>query len=181
MDPVIWAAIITVCGLAIPVTVGLITNSVNNRHAIDAQFRKDKADMFLKFVEAFDGVFYGQQSTKRSQDSLFKNLLKTRRELIVWCSVETIAKFDEMKEFATDPEYSPGSVGHMFRIMQLYSEFLLALRRDLGLSCKGLDGRTFALRLMLQNPELAIQEFEKNPEMSIDDLATLEKRLGNGT
>lgn len=179
MDPVIWAALIAVGGVSITAIVGLLVKMIDKRHTVESQFRKDKADMFIGFMEAFDKIFYDQgQSKKNTVDkALFKSLLKTRREMIVWCSVDTIARFDEIKEFASDPKYPPNTVGHLYHTMQLYSELLIALRRDLGLPSKGLDSRTFALRLLLRRPELAIEEFNKDPLTTIEDLSTIEKEV----
>ena len=61
--------------------------------------------------------------------------------------------------------------------MFLMGDFVLAVRKDLGLSNKGIDRKTFA-SLILKNPDLFLDMALKNPRVTLAELAIEEQRLG---
>ena len=102
LETIVQAAFIAVGGAVITAITALFIKKVENKHAVDAQFRKDKADLFLEFMKAFDDL-YGPGKNKRIKrgDNLLNLLKDFRRKSIIWCSVRTMKKFDELKDFAT--------------------------------------------------------------------------------
>ena len=51
------------------------------------------------------------------------------------------------------------------------------MRKDLGLSCRGLDKETFGLRHVLRNPDLLLAVMKENPDMTTDELTKREQEL----
>ena len=71
-----------------------------------------------------------------------------------------------------------GSVGRLAKQAELFSELLLAMRRDLGLSNRGIDKKTLWAELTLKEPELLFEWAKKNPEMlsgDLDEMASVAK------
>ena len=61
--------------------------------------------------------------------------------------------------------------------MYLTDEFFRVVRRDLGLSNKGLERGSF-VRLMLKHPDLFFAMSKANPKITLAELAEKEKQLG---
>lgn len=182
LDIVIQAALIAVGGAVLTAITALTVKRLENKHAVDAQFRKDKAELFLEFMRAFDDLFSTDKTKKiKRGDNLLNLLMDFRRKTIVWCRVETIHRFDELKDFAAASTSSgkDQTVEWMAKNLELYGQLLLAMRKDVGLSRRGLDDGTFGLRFRLRNPDLLLQAVSENPNMSLDELAEREKSIGS--
>ena len=54
-------------------------------------------------------------------------------------------------------------------------DFFFSIRKDLGHSNKGVKREQIA-RLFLRNPELAIREYERKPQITMEELSEIEKR-----
>lgn len=56
-------------------------------------------------------------------------------------------------------------------------EFLRTLRRDIGLSNRGLERGLF-IRMILRNPDLFLTMAAANPKVTLQELSEREKELG---
>ena len=56
-------------------------------------------------------------------------------------------------------------------------DFFLALREDLGHSNKGID-HSHMVRFLLQNSDLFMEEYRKNPSVTFEEIAAREQQLG---
>ena len=98
LDKLVQAAFIAVGGAVATAVTALIVKQVKNRHTVDAQFRKDKADLFLDFMKAFDDMLSPDKHKKiKRGDNLVNLLADFRRKTVFWCSVRTMKKPDELK------------------------------------------------------------------------------------
>ena len=177
LDVVVQAAFIAVVGAVVTAITALFVKKMENKYAIAAQFRKDKAELFLEFMKAFDDIFDPDKSKKIKRGSNLLNVLKDfRRKMIVWCDVATMRKFDELRSHAVSigDAQTPHTIA---ATLKLYGELLLSLRRDLGLSCRGLDKERFGLDLVLRHPDLFLNALEEDPDISMNDLVKKEKEL----
>ena len=170
MDPIIWAALIAVGGAVVTAVSALHAKRLENRYAVDAQFRGSKEQLYLEFTETLDKVFDGKMSDGRLLDEI-KNF---KRKLILWGSVKTIRRFNA---FATISMGSDKTTKWLLDSTRAYGDFLLAMRKDLDLPCKGLDRKEFGARHVLRNPELLLRLGEESPDMSLDELAKIEAKL----
>lgn len=175
LDVVIQAASIAVGGAVLTAVTALIVKKIENKHAVDAQFRKDKADLFLEFMKAFDEMFSSKNTKIKRGSNLVNLLLDFRRKATFWCSVSTMMKFDELKTFAASSVDKEQTVFRIGTLLKLYGELVLTMRKDLGLPCRGLDGETFGIRHVLRNPDLLIDAMEQNPDMTGEELAQREE------
>ena len=61
--------------------------------------------------------------------------------------------------------------------MFLTEDFFKSIRDDLGLSNRGLKKGTF-IYLMLRNTELFLELAKKNPDITLEEFAEIEKNMG---
>lgn len=104
-DTIIQAAFIAVGGAVLTAITALFVKRIENKHAVDAQFRKDKADLFLEFMKAFDDLGSANITNRR----LLKLLKDFQRKMVIWCDVDTMKVFIEMRRLASAGE--DGTVG----------------------------------------------------------------------
>ena len=179
LDTLVQAAFIAVGGAVLTAITALSIKRIENKHAVDAQFRKDKADLFLEFMKAFDDLQASERNKRNKRGDNLLNLLKDfQRKSILWCSVRTMKKFDELKDFASShADDETQTVDWLGTSLRLYGELVLTMRKDLGLSCRGLDKETFGLRHVLRNPDLLSAAMKENPNMTVDELTQREQGL----
>ena len=101
LDNIVQAAFIAVVGAVLTAITALSIKRIENKHAVDAQFRKDKAGLFLEFMKAFEDLHASERNKRVKRGDNLLNLLRDfQRKSILWCSVRTMKKFDELKDFA---------------------------------------------------------------------------------
>ena len=175
LDVVIQAASIAVGGAVLTAVTALIVKKIENKHAVDAQFRKDKADLFLGIHEGFrrDVFIQEHEDQTRQQSGQLAVGLPSKGDVLV--QRFTMMKFDELKTFAASSVDKEQTVFRIGTLLKLYGELVLTMRKDLGLPCRGLDGETFGIRHVLRNPDLLIDAMEQNPDMTGEELAQREE------
>lgn len=55
--------------------------------------------------------------------------------------------------------------------------FFLALREDLGHSNRGIKHNHMA-RFLLRNPDLFMEQYRKNPNVTFEEIAAIEEKMG---
>lgn len=91
------------------------------------------------------------------------------RKLLLWSGPEPIAAFVRWKDHLS--KGTPDA-----RTLHLTEEFILAIRKDLSHSNKGMQKGFFA-KLVLRNSDLFLALSAKNPNITLDELSRIEKQL----
>lgn len=93
------------------------------------------------------------------------------RKLVLWAGPEVIEAFVAWKDHLAKGAPDAKSIF-------LTEDFLLAVRRDLRHTNKGIRRGLFA-RMFLKNSELFLLMPAKNPELKLEELAAMEKMLAS--
>ena len=174
LDEIVIAAIITVVGVMMTAIVSLAVKRLENKHAIEAQFRKDRTDLYIRFMEEFDSLMSSSPRRKRRPDHLVNVLKDFQRKTTVWGSEEMMSKFGQLKD--TSSRFSDDrTVNGLGTTLRAYGELVLTMRKDVGLSNRGIDEKTFGARLVLRNPDFLLSFMKTNPSMSVAELTRIEE------
>ena len=161
----IVAAVTTVIGATLTVTIG---KYFERKQAVEADFRERKVEIYDEFLGEFFKLF---ESQNNMDDSRLVSFLKEwNRKVVVWGGSEVLRSHIKWMSHLKSSEPNAES-------MFLMGDFVLAVRKDLGLSNKGIDRKTFA-SLILKNPDLFLDMALKNPRVTLAELAVEEQRLG---
>lgn len=179
-EAIVQAALIASIGAPVTAFTHFLGQRVENKNRIEASFREKKIDLYLRFVTHLDSYFHPEQGGNRSAKQTVKLLLDFQRKLVFWCGPRTTRQFLKFKKALVRPDEDTvvGSVGRLAKQAELFSELLLAMRRDLGLSNRGIDKKTLWAELTLKEPELLFEWAKKNPEMlsgDLDEMASVAK------
>lgn len=176
LDEIVKAALITVVGVAITALITVIVKGVENRHAVEAQFRKDRSELFIKFMEEFDSLMSQTRTGRRRRPNHLVRVLKDfQRKTTVWCSEDIMSKFQQLKT-ETSKFSDTSTVYQLGMALRAYGELILTMRKDLGLSNRGLDKASFGAKLILRDPDLLLEQMRTTPSMSTTDLREIEER-----
>ena len=174
MNPIVAAALITVGGVALTTLIGLYIKRIENKYEVDAQFRVNREKTFTDFVGVLDTMFTGQGRV--SDARLTKAIVVFKRQIMFWASAKTINRFNDSLEHIK--EYgATQTVGSMHMTTVHYGRFIIAVRKDLGLSSRGLDVREFVARHTLRHPDLLLRMVKENPDLPMEELAKMEAAL----
>ncbi len=161
----IVAAVTTVIGATLTVTIG---KYFERKQAVEADFRERKVEIYDEFLGEFFKLF---ESQNNMDDSRLVSFLKEwNRKVVVWGGSEVLRSYIKWMGHLKSSEPNAES-------MFLMGDFVLAVRKDLGLSNKGIDRKTFA-SLILKNPDLFLEMATKNPRVTLAELAIEEQKLG---
>lgn len=161
----IVAAFTTVLGATLTVTIG---KYLERKQAVEAHFRERKVEIYDEFLGEFFKLFEGQNNVDNS--TLVSFFQEWNRKVIVWGGSEVLRSYIKWMSHLRSNEPNAES-------MFLMGDFVLAVRKDLGLSNKGIDRKTFA-SLILKNSDLFLEMAIKNPRVTLAELAIEEQRLG---
>lgn len=132
--------------------------------------RAKKVELYDEFLRKLFELFAAKDKSKMDTSTLTPFLREIQRKTILWAGPNVIiAYYDWHKVLTTKP---PRAV-QMVKMI----DFFLALREDLGHSNRGIQRKHLA-RVLVKNPEWFIQEFEKNPDITLEEMVKLETQLG---
>lgn len=165
LNPELAAALLTafatVLGAAITITLGRI---FEKRKDVEAHFREKKSEIYDEFLKAFYTL--GDDAAKVD---LVPFLREWQRKIILWGGPRVLISYfkwmNNLKLQRPDAE-------SMFLMHDFFSE----LRKDLGLSNKGLERGAF-IRLILQNADLFLIMAKQNPNVTLEEVSAKEKEL----
>ena len=161
----IVAAVTTVLGATLTVTIG---KYFERKQAVEAHFRERKVEIYDEFLGEFFKLF---ESQNNMDDSRLVSFLKEwNRKVIVWGGSGVLRSYIKWMDHLKSSEPNAES-------MFLMGDFVLSVRKDLGLSNKGIDRKTF-VSLILKNPDLFLDMAIKNPRVTLAELAKEEQKLG---
>ena len=179
VDKTIIAALVTGTIIA---TGAICVKHIEHRHGVDAQFREHKVELFNEFVAMFNEVSSGGGVEARDLAPL---LVEWKRKLLFWGGPKAFRGFLALG----DVEANPATVGGVGKSMEVIGNLLLAMRRDVGLSNRGIvrrvsgvsRGTVFGARYIMRRAELFLRCLRSTPDMALSELVTLEKELDAAT
>ncbi|WP_141441354.1 hypothetical protein [Vreelandella titanicae] len=160
---------LTASSTVIVATVTLVLGRYLERvKEAESHLRSQKIEMYDEFLKQLFSLFHQE----RSQDSedLVSFLQEWQRKLVVWGGPNVLKAFIQWKEYMSYKEPDAQTVF-------LMDAFFRAMRRDIGLSNKNLDKGCFS-HLLLRHASLFLAEAKKNPNVTLKEVAELEKKLG---
>lgn len=150
---------------------------IEHRHSVEAQFRDAKVKLFNDFMEFLD-----QMATKVITTEEGTNMLKEwKRKTLFWGGPKVMAGFLSLSKQRSDSK----TVGEMARHVQVLGDLILAMRKDVGLSNRGIvtgstkgvsKGTILGARYMMRYPDLFLDCLQKDPSTPIERLTALEAR-----
>jgi hypothetical protein len=170
MNSDVAIAVVTVSGTILISVLGLIISRYfQQKREQDVAHRDKKTEMYDAYLKKlFDLFAFGDKKHTGNPEELTLFLRDFQRKLILWANPDTIKSYAEWyKELSTPPQ----RVKAIIKII----DFFLSIRKDLGHSNKGVKREQIA-RLFLRNPELAIREYERNPQITMEELSEIEKK-----
>lgn len=173
------AALLTAIGVA---AAALLSKRAEGRHAVKAQFRNQKAELYIKFLREFDKLSDKEPEDEVSDQEpaeLVSFLKEMKYKLLVWGSPEVVSRFFDLASVAS--QYSPGTIGNLGKSMAAWGNLILAMRNDLGLSNRSLSSTALAVHANLQQPDLFLQSLKDRPHMTDEDYREIEQEANART
>jgi len=142
--PLVFTIMTAVIGLA----AALITQARIRKRAIEEAHREKKVALYLGILQYIQTLMLSQKEEfkhlKRDENELVEKMAEFKPELTLWASPKALLAFQSF----THPDTSKdGPMAILKLIDPLYKE----MRKDIGLSNKGLEKYFFA-RSMLSDP-----------------------------
>ncbi len=132
--------------------------------------RDKKVELYDQFLTRLFDIFLSGDKNKQASEDLIPFLREVQRKLILWAGPNVIKSYADWHKLITT---KPARAIQMIKMI----DFFLSLRKDLGHSNSGIQ-REHLVRFLLKNPELFMQEYRKNPNITFEKMSELEKKLG---
>jgi len=154
-------------------TTIMIGRYFERKRELDALFREKKMEVYDEFLKIFFDHFFStsDDSPTQAPEDLVTFLREFMRKLILWSGPEPIAAFLKWKDHLAKGR--PDA-----QTMFLTEQFLLALRADRRDNNKGIP-KGFYASFVLRNGNLFLAMAKSDPNVTLAQLAELEKILGS--
>ncbi|MDE2888794.1 MAG: hypothetical protein OXR72_11310 [Gemmatimonadota bacterium] len=167
----IVAAGATVLGSVLTITIGKYQERKRDN---EATFRELKIKMYDEFLKTMFNLFRQTGQKETMENSNLEDFFRSwQRKLIFWAGPKALKTYIKWKRHLSTTANNPDA--NTFYYM---SEFILSIRKDLGLSNKSLN-RDILVYMILQNPELFLTLTSKNPNITFAEIANIEANLKN--
>lgn len=155
--------------IVVTTTTVMIGRYFERKKELDALYRDKKTEMYDAFLKEFFSLFYspGEKLQDDQERDLVPFLQEFTRKLVLWSGPGVIEAFATWKDHLARGTPDAKSVF-------LTEAFLLAVRKDLSHSNFGLR-RGFFARLFLRESALFLAMEQKNPNVTLDELAAVKK------
>ena len=150
-----------------------IKSYLEGRHSVEEHFRQRKADVYHQLISRVAMVFHKVTDDKEiDSDDLVTFFRKWQSDLILWGGPKVLnAYLDWRNNINTNAR---GTV-------LTYGDLLLAMRKDLKLSNRGIT-HDIAAHWMLKDADLFLKLVAEYPDITMDEIVAYEesqKRRGN--
>jgi len=171
LNPNVAVAIVAASATVFGSTLALIVSRYyQSKREREVAHRDRKIELYDELMTKLFAIFLGDTEKETKSEDLVPFLREVQRKLILWSGPGAIKAYAEWHKVLTT---------HPPRAIQMIKmiEFFLALRDDLGHSNKGIQ-HDHMVRFLLQQSDLFMQEYRKNPNVTFEEIAALEKKLG---
>lgn len=171
LNPNVVMAIIAGSATIVASTLAVVlTRYYQSKKDREVAHRDRKIELYDALITRLFSIFVGGDKKEIDQETFVPFLREIHRKLILWSGPKVITAYAEWhKVLITTP---PRAV-QMVKMI----DFFLALREDLGHSNKGIQ-HDHIVRFILQNSDLFMQEYRKDPNVTFEEITELEKKLG---
>ena len=170
-------AIVGILTLSGAIFTVLKSTRANRALEIESHFREPKREMYNEFLkeifDVFQNVGIDPSKSKKPDtdpDKLFASIIEFNRKVLLWGGPGVVQAYIKWK---CHLENTVPNAETLF----LMGDFILAKRKDLGLSNKGINRQILAA-FILRNPDLFLEMSNKNPNVTLDELAQEEQARG---
>jgi|GEM_PF-1122204 len=148
----------------------VLTRYYQSKREREVAHRDRKIALYDEFMAKLFAVFLDDTEEETKSEDLVPFLREIQRKLILWSGPGAIKAYAEWHSVLTT---APPRALQMIKMI----DFFIALREDLGHSNKGIQ-HSHMVRFLLQNSDLFMQEYRKNPNVTFAEIAELEEKLG---
>ena len=159
-------AFTTVLVAALTVSLG---RYFERKKEIESHFREKKVEIYDEFLKEFFKLFSEEVSETPKENDLVTFLREWQRKMILWGGSDVLASYLKWKVHLGKGDPDAQSIF-------LTEEFFKSIRKDLGLSNRGLEKGIF-VHFILRNSELFLQIAKNNPNITLAELGKLEEKL----
>jgi hypothetical protein len=150
----------------------VLTRYYQSKREREVAHRDKKIELYDELLAKLFTTFLADSDRKEEQEDLVPFLREIQRKLILWSGPGAIKAYADWHKVLTAPPL-PLRAEQMIKMI----DFFLALREDLGHSNRGIK-HDHVVRFLVQNSDLFMQEYRRNPKVTLAELAELEKELG---
>ena len=142
---------------------------------IESHFRDKKVKIYDDFLIEFYKLFGSDDENYETGDGVESDLdlvpflRDWQRKIILWGGADVVASYIKWMKHISSNEPNAQS-------MFLTEDFFKALRKDIGLSSKGLMKGDF-IHLILRNSDLFFTLAKKNPDITLAEMGEIERQL----
>ena len=176
LDKQVAVSVLTACTTIFVATLTvMLGRHLERKREIESHFRNQKIEMYDNMLQELFKVFTANSdenddSSDDNSDKLVEFLIEWQRKMVLWGGAPVLSAYLKWKQHLSKAKPDAKS-------FFLMDEFFRAMRKDIGLGNSGLAKGAFA-HLILKNGELFLQEAKKNPNITLEELAEIERRLG---
>ncbi len=156
----------TVIVAALTVTLG---RYYERKKDIEAHFRERKVEIYDEFLKEFFKWFTGDDKETPNEQNLVVFLREWQRKMILWGGSDVLSSYLKWRRNLSAGE--PNA-----QTMFLTEDFFKSIRKDLGLSNRGLEKGIFVY-FILRNADLFLQMAKENPKVTLEELGKMEEEL----
>src|SRR2546427_1181288 len=132
---------------------------------IEAHFRDKKIAIYDEFLKEFFQLYYGE-----NKPDMVDFLREWQRQAMLWGGAGVLNSFLTWRVHLALGKPDAKS-------LFLMEDFFRALRKDIGLSNRGLNRGSF-IRMILKYPDVFFAMASVNPNVTLEELSEKEKELG---
>jgi hypothetical protein len=171
LNPNVAVAIVAGSATVLASTLAVVlTRYYQSKQEREMAHRDRKIELYDEFMTKLFEIFLGGIEKKTESEDLVPFLREIQRKLVLWSGPGAIKAYAEWHKVLTKP---PPRAISMIKMI----DFFLALREDLGHSNKGIQ-HSHMVRFLLRNSDLFMEEYRKNPNVTFEEIAELEEKLG---
>jgi len=171
LDKTVAVAIVTASATVIASTLAVVVGRyLEGKKERDALHRDKKIKMYDEFLIELFKLFANPEDVTEDENKMVEFLRESQRKFLLWSGPGVIRQYSEWQRLLKSGEQTAQTVFQM-------EHFFSASRKDLGHSNWGIK-RGDMISFVLRHTELFLSESQKNPNMTLAELAELEKKLG---
>lgn len=152
--------------ILVSTTTVVLGRYLERKKEIESHFRTQKIEIYDDFLKEFFKLFNDAGAGKEPED-MVPFLREWQRKMIVWGGQDVLKSYIDWMARLKSGE--PDA-----KAMWMTEDFFRAIRKDLGHSSRKLPKGAF-IHLILRNAEFFIQMSKSNPNITIAQVAEMEK------
>jgi hypothetical protein len=168
LRPEIAVGLVTASATILAATATIVIGRMyDRRREIESHFRARKVEIYDEFQKELSRVFHSKTSETVSLTDFLRDW---QRKMIVWGGSSVLLRYITWMKYL---QRMPANAEGFFKMGDLFLE----MRKDVGLSNRGISRHTFA-HTMLRNSDLLLAMAKENPNVTLAEVIEMEKKLG---